>query len=250
MDAVTLVSIITPAYNAERFIGETIASVQAQTMADWEMLIADDCSHDGTRDIIARASNEDRRIRLVELLENTGPAAARNAALSHARGRYVCFLDADDCWLPRKLERQLHFMGQTGCAICYTSYRRMDEDGHKLGRTIPVPDRLRYSDLLKNTSIAMLTTMVDLSQTGPIRFEDIGHEDYALWLTLLRRGLDARGLEEDLARYRVVGDSRSRRPLRSVHWVWRIYRYHENLSPLYALWCLVNYGTRAFLKRV
>src|SRR5689334_18400398 len=104
-----LVSIITPAYNAEGSLGETIASVRAQTWTAWEMVIADDCSRDGTRGLVQKIAAIDSRVRLVTLQENSGPAMARQAALEVARGRYVAFLDADDQWLPAKLERQIGF---------------------------------------------------------------------------------------------------------------------------------------------
>src|SRR5690625_4333075 len=106
----TLVSVITPAYNAERFIEETIESVLQQTYSEWEMIIVDDRSTDNTVAIIERYVKKDDRIKLIELPDNSGSAVARNTAMDHARGRYLAFLDSDDLWLPEKLERQLKFM--------------------------------------------------------------------------------------------------------------------------------------------
>lgn len=250
MNRVPEVSIVTPAYNAARFIGEAITSVRVQTFPDWEMLVADDGSRDDTRAIVERLAAQDACIILIPLEGGCGASAARNAALARARGRYICFLDADDLWLPQKLERQLAFMRKTGCALSYTGYQRMTQDGRVLGRPIQVPERMTYRELLRNTAVATSTSMVDRAQTGPIRFTGMGHEDYALWLSLLRRGLEARGLNEDLARYRVVEGSLSSRPLRSAGWVWRIYREREHLNPVYALWCLSHYGLRAVGKRL
>ena len=244
-----LVSVITPAYNAARFIGETIASVQSQTFHDWEMLVADDGSRDETQAVVERIAAIDRRIILIRLQRNEGSAAARNAALSHARGRYLCFLDADDLWLPEKLDRQLGFMMKKNCAISCTGYRRMSEDGRRVGRLIAPPHTITYYILLKNTGIANLTAMIDRDKTGPFRLAETGHEDYALWLSLLRRGLVACGTPEDLARYRVVSGSLSSRPLRSSEWVWHIYRDQEGLGFLRSISCLFHYALRAALKR-
>jgi teichuronic acid biosynthesis glycosyltransferase TuaG len=248
--AVPRVSIITPAYNAAAHIGETIASVQAQTFEDWEMLIADDASSDDTCAVVAGFAAQDSRLTLIRQAENGGPAVARNAALAEARGRYICFLDSDDLWLPEKLERQLAFMAETGAAVGYTAFRRLSQDGRRVGKVIGVPASLTHEQLLKNTAIATLTVMIDREKTGPFRLTDAGYDDYILWLELLGRGFTARGLQQDLARYRTVGGSVSSRPRRSIKWVWHIYRDIENLGPVMSLWCLAHYGVRAAIKRL
>lgn len=101
------VSVITPAYNVEAFIGETIESVKAQTFTDWEMIIADDGSTDRTVEVAVAQGSNDPRIR-VETYRHSGlPAITRNRALAFARGRLLAFLDADDLWDPHKLSVQL-----------------------------------------------------------------------------------------------------------------------------------------------
>lgn len=245
-----LVSVITAAYNAEAFIGETVAAVQAQSLGDWEMLVADDASTDRTAAIVEAAAAGDPRIRLIRLQRNGGVARARNAALAAARGRFVAFLDSDDLWLPQKLERQVAFMRKQDAAVSYTSFRRVDETGSRLGRPVPVPARLTYRQLLKNTAIATLTGMVDTAKTGPLRMTEARRDDYILWLSLLKRGFVAHGLQEDLARYRVVRGSLSSKPKRSAAWVWAVYRKVEKLGWLHAAWCMLHYGARAVLKRL
>lgn len=242
------VSIITPAYNAALLIFHAIESVQAQTYTDWEMLIVDDCSKDNTCAIVEGYALADPRIHLIRQFENGGPAKARNTALKAASGRYIAFLDSDDLWLPEKLERQLAFMAEKNAAISYTLYRRFTENKDQPGKVITLPGSFSYRQLLKNTGIACLTVMIDTNITGPLEMQLVRHEDYALWLELLKRGLVAQGLMEDLARYRIAKTSVSGNKLRSVSWVWRIYRDVEKLSLLYASWCLLNYGWRAYRK--
>ncbi|WP_299395022.1 glycosyltransferase family 2 protein [Pelagibius sp.] len=245
-----LVSVITAAYNAEAFIGETIASVQDQTLQDWEMLVADDDSGDNTAAIVGTCAAADPRVKLVTLPRNGGVAAARNVALEKAKGRFIAFLDSDDLWMPEKLERQVAFMRQRDCAVSYTAFRRINEDGRQLGRLITVPERLTYTQLLKNTAIATLTGMVDTDRTGPIRMTEARRDDFILWLSILKRGFVAYGLQEDLARYRVVQGSLSSKPKRSAAWTWSVYRKVEKLGLLHASWCMLHYGTRAVLKRL
>ena len=245
-----LISIIMPAFKAERFIAETLASVQSQSFVDWECLVVDDASPDGTAALAQRIAAGDRRVRLLRHAANRGTAAARNTALEAASGRYIAFLDADDLWLPAKLERQLAFMQASDAAISYTAFRRIDESGTRVGRLIHVPAEMTSRKLLANTAIATLTAMVDRERSGPFAMREMRRDDLILWLTLLRQGCSARGLNEDLARYRVVKGSLSSRRLRSAAWVWQVYRHEVGLGPLRALWYLGNYGARAWWKRL
>ncbi|MBK3665695.1 glycosyltransferase family 2 protein [Bradyrhizobium diazoefficiens] len=244
-----LVSIIMPSWNVERFIEETIHSVQAQTFGDWELLIADDCSTDRTPAIIAEIGERDLRVKLIRMPKNGGPALARQASIDQAHGRYLAFLDSDDLWMPTKLERQLAFARDKRAALSYTAFRRIDEANTLSGRLIEVPAQLSYNQLLKNTSIATLTALVDREISGPIAMTNEGYDDFCLWLSILRRGHVAYGLNEDLARYRVRGSSVSSRPARSAKWVWNIYRNVEKLPLVRSAWCFGHWGARAWLKR-
>ena len=243
-----VVSIITPAFNARRTVAQAIESVQAQTFPHWKMVIVDDLSTDDTCSIVEAYVKADSRIRLLRQRINGGPACARNAGLKVAVGRYVAFLDSDDYWLPAKLERQLSFMMANNAALSYTLYRRFADDIAEAGPLVSLPPSFTYEALLKNTGIACLTVMVDRELTGVIEFPLIRHEDYALWLTLLKRGLVAYGLLEDLARYRVSNSSVSGNKLKSASWVWNIYRDGEKLSLPHAAWCFGNYAWNAYRR--
>jgi teichuronic acid biosynthesis glycosyltransferase TuaG len=234
-----LVSVITPAYNAEKFIRETILSVQNQDHQDWEMLVIDDVSSDSTRQIV----------RELAVSENSGPAAARNTGLDRARSRYVAFLDSDDLWLPQKLSTQLAFMKKHDAALTYTGYGIIDENGDPVGQAVRVPSSLDYHALLKNTIIGCLTVMVDRQKTGPLKMLSLPqHEDLTLWYSILKRGMNAHGIQQELARYRIVGGSASRNKIRSALHMWKVYRQVEKLNLPYALWCYGHYAWRAYWK--
>jgi len=242
------VSVVIPAYNAERYLPQTIASVVAQTHENWELLVADDCSTDGTRRVVAQHTADDARIRLIALAQNGGPAMARQAALSAARGRFIAFLDADDLWLPEKLRRQLAFMQSTGAAFSCTAFRRISADGCRVGRVVRVPPRLTYGQLLGNTAVATSTAILDRQLTGPFRMTKTYYDDFALWLEITRRGFPVSGLNEDLMRYRVVAGSVSRSKARSAAMVWRTYREVERLGLLRSSWSFARYAVNAVRK--
>jgi teichuronic acid biosynthesis glycosyltransferase TuaG len=243
-----LVSIITPAYKAAAYIDKAITSVLAQTYPDWEMIITDDCSPDETRGIVARYAALDERVKLVAQAVNRGPATARNASLERARGRYIAFLDSDDWWLPRKLERQLDFMSNSGSALTYTQFRRVDQNGNNEGRLVSMPDSLTYRKLLGNTAIATSTAIVDRVRTGEFRMAMTYYDDFALWLKLLRAGHVARALHEDLMRYRVVEGSVSRGKLNSAKKVWVTYRDIEGMGLASSTMHFSFYAYNALLK--
>ncbi|MFQ5700114.1 MAG: glycosyltransferase family 2 protein [Myxococcota bacterium] len=166
-------SVVTPVYNAERFILETIASVRAQTLEDWEQIVVDDCSTDDSPELIAAQAAKDPRIRVIRHDRNLGVAAARNTAFENARGRYVAFLDSDDMWRPLKLERQVEFMRHGGFAFSYHQYRCIDETGALISpEPLWMPRSTDYESYLGWIgTIGNISVMLDCDQTGPLHLD-------------------------------------------------------------------------------
>ncbi|MFD2370799.1 glycosyltransferase family 2 protein [Brevibacillus sp. GCM10020057] len=245
-----LVSVITPAYNAARFIRATIESVKSQTYPHWELILIDDCSRDETVDLI-RQEFGDPRIRLIELTCNSGAAVARNTGIQAARGKYIAFLDSDDLWLPEKLERQVAFMQERDIAFSFTQYRIIGENGPGARHVVPIPEQIDYTGLLKNTIIGCLTVMLDREKLGTVQMPNLRtRQDTALWLQILRQGHTAYGLQEVLAEYRKVDGSISSNKWKAAHQTWRLYRDIEGLNIARASWCFVHYGWNAWKKSV
>lgn len=242
------VSIICPAYRCASVIGETVRSVLAQTYPHWELLIAEDCSPDDTREVVERLAGLDPRVKLIPLARNSGPAMARNAALERAQGRWVAFLDSDDLWLPAKLERCVGFARERDAAFVFTGFRRIVPNSAVPGRYIGVPSLLGYRQLLGNTAIATSTVLLDTDRTGPVRMRNTYYDDFDCWLRILKTGIQAHGLNEDLMRYRVMDKSVSRNKGRSALKVWRAYRDLQQLSIPASMWYLSNYAVRGVLK--
>lgn len=243
-----LVSIILPAYRCARVVGETIKSVLSQTHANWELLIAEDCSQDDTATTIERWCRIDRRIRLILMPANGGPALARNAAIAVAKGRWLAFLDSDDIWLPSKLAHCLRFASERNASFVFTGYRRLSADGSRIGHYIRPPRTLSYRQLLGNTAIATSSVMIDRWAIGQIVMRDTYYDDFDCWLRILKSGQVAYGIDDDLMRYRVLDKSVSRDKHRSALKVWHAYRDLEQMSRLLALLFFVQYAVRGMLK--
>ena len=246
-----LVSIITPSYNSARFIQQSVESVMSQTYNKWEMIIVDDSSYDNSKEIINSLCKKDARIKSVFLEKNIGPARARNLGIQKSSGKYIAFLDSDDLWDPYKLEKQISFMEDNNIAFSYTAYQSISEDGNTRYSIIKAPDVITYHDYLKNTIIGCLTVVLDRSKIGNLEMPDIrSSHDMAFWLLILKRGFYAYGLNENLASYRLVGDSNSSNKIKAAKDVWRVYRNIEKLNLFYSFWCFVHYIFYAFKKRI
>lgn len=243
------VSVVMPAYNAAATLRASMDSVLAQTHADVELLVIDDCSKDATWALIQDAAARETRVVPIKLPQNGGVAAARNAGIEAATGTHIAFLDSDDRWLPDKLALQLAHMRQTGAQISYTAYRRFDESGRALSIVRP-PAQVGYADMLKSNRIGNLTGLYDCA-IGDARFERIGHEDYVFWLQLVRRAGIAHRVPtpEPLAEYLVRSGSLSADKRKAAQWQWNIYRNVEGLGPIRAAWYFVHYAAIAVSKR-
>lgn len=242
------VSIVTPLHNSDAFISETISSVLLQTYVDWELLIIDDKSADKSAEIVKSFADNDNRIYLIQLEQNSGAAVARNEGIKKAKGRYIAFLDSDDLWLPEKLERQLAFMTEMGSAFSYTKVARYDEQGNLLG-TSKIPDKVDYSTLLKTNVVVCSSAMYDTQQLGKVYMPDIRkRQDFALWLRLLKHCDYGHGLQETLVKYTVREGSVSSNRASAAHYTWRVYRELEQLGFLKSLYYFSHYAVNAFLR--
>lgn len=244
-----LVSIISPGYNSAHFLPAMIESAQKQTYKNWELLIIiDKGTTDSTIDLVNKYSKEDPRIKLIQITDGKGLALSRNKGLAQAEGQYIAFLDSDDLWLPEKLEKQITFMKENQLVLSCTAFRRISEDLQTLGKVISVPKEITYETLLVNNVMGCLTVIVDQSLTGTLKMLETKHEDYLLWLSLLKKKFKCGGLNEDLARYRIVKNSRSANKLEMIKYRWKILHEFENLNLFLTLKYLALYGFTSLQK--
>lgn len=249
-----LVSVIVPVYNAEKFILETLDSVAAQTYPHWELLLVEDGSSDGTVAAIEEyvRQKKEKRIRLIRQPSNMGAARARNRGLQEAGGRYIAYLDADDLWVPRKLELQLGFMEDQGAAFAFTGYEFADENARGMGKVVRVPQTLSYRQALSNTTIFTTTVMFDTQKIPKelLEMPVMKSEDTALWWKVLRNGYTAYGLDENLALYRRPGKTLSSNKLEAIRRIWKLYRDAEGLGIARSAWHFCFWAVRAVKRRV
>lgn len=238
MDA-PLISVIISAYNAMGTIAGAVESALAQNVP-LEIIVVDDGGNDGLETLL-----QDKAI-LLKNEENLGAAESRNRGIRHARGKYVAFLDADDLWLPGKLQKQLDAIGEK--VLCCTARELMTPEGVCTGRVIGVKERITYRELLKHNSINCSSVLLrrDVALEFPMEHAD-SHEDYILWLKILQKYDEAVGINEPLLRYRLSNTGKSGSKLNSAKMTFLVYRY-MGFGTVKSLICFCSYAIHGTFK--
>lgn len=233
-----LVSIIMPSYNCEKYVEQTIRSVQAQTYTNWEILFVDDCSMDDTVRKVQLMLEKDSRIKLFQNKFNSGAAISRNNALREAKGRWIAFLDSDDLWERTKLEKQVKFMEENGYKFSYTCYQEMDSEGALTGVEVSGPKHVTKAGMYAFCWPGCLTVMYDANEIGLIQIEDIKkNNDYAMWIKVCQKA-DCYLLPEILAKYRRgrSGSVSSHSISTMIKWHYKLFRDAEKMGIVSSLW--------------
>ena len=244
-----LVSIIVPVYNAEKFITETIASVQKQTYQNWEHLIViDNNSKDRTESLVRAIEKQDSRVKCIRAADAFGSAGNRNVGIREAKGELLAFLDADDLWAPEKLCKQIEFMQKHHSDFSVTAFQRVSEDGKSLGKILEVPGTFNKRDILFDNFIGCLTVLLRKKAFHDLKFVDLGWEDMSLWLECLSQIKEGHGLNEVLAYYRIVPGSRSHNKAFAAKLRWGTLRQAEKMSWPVAAYYFACYGVTGVRK--
>lgn len=245
-----LVSIIMPSYNTAPYIKQTIQSVLDQTYTNWELIIVDDCSTDNTNEVVDTI--KDCRIHYLKNEKNSGAAISRNKALREAKGQWIAYLDSDDLWMPEKLEKQIKFMEENGCAFSYTNYEEIDVDGNKTGVKVTGPKKITKTGMFNYCWPGCLTVMYDANKIGLIQIEDIKkNNDYAMWLKVCRKA-DCYLLDEILGQYRKgrVGSVSTHSIRTMIGWHYILFRENEKMKAITAFICTIRNLLFGFWKKV
>ena len=248
-----VVSVITPVFNAERYLRRVVKSVQQQSIS-FEHILIDDGSTDVSRLILSNLELIYPTIKIIFLDKNSGPIIARNVGIAAATGRYLAFLDADDFWLPEKLEKQIAFMQKEECAISFTDYRFVSDDGGLIGELVHGPNKIGWRLHHMTRYLGCLTIIIDREKIPDFIFPSINPsyraEDFLAWAYVLTKTDAALRCPFDLARYSVVRNSRSSYIFRAIISVWRLYRKVEKISLFSSLLYFTLYIFFSLSKRI
>lgn len=245
-----LVSIIMPAYNAEKYISQAIQSVIEQTYKKWELIIIDDCSSDNTLNIVKLYAKKDERIKYTKQSSNYGAAKARNIGIEMSKGDYIAFLDSDDLWRKEKLEKQITFMKENNLTFTCTYYDKIDENSNSLNIVVKYKKEAVYNELLKS-SPGNSTVIYNSKKLGKIYARDIKRRnDYVLWLDVIKRSKGIWCLDEVLGSHRIREGSISSKKLKLVKYHWYIYREFENINVFKSIYLVMYWCLKGILQKL
>jgi teichuronic acid biosynthesis glycosyltransferase TuaG len=245
------ISIILPVFNAKGFIDNTISSVLEQTFCNWELIIIDDCSDDRTYEYLCNKYKDVPSIRIFQNEVNSGAGVTRNKGLEKASAKIIAFVDADDVWLPQKLEIQSIHMRQHNSAIVHSSYSFIDEDGKSILGRVTASPKVDLNSYMRNTEIGMSTSLINRELVGDFSFDAMRtRQDTKLWLTLLEKGFISEGISEVLVRYRIRSGQISGNKLEIAWRTLNLYWMVDTLPTYIRLKNFFFYAVNGVLKRL
>ena len=244
-------SVVMPVYNAERFLEETLRSVMNQTVKDIEIICVNDCSKDGSVEIIKKLQKEDKRIVLLENAENMLVSQTRNRGVAYAHADWIAFLDSDDKWDSTYLEKVIARRDETGGSLISTSCKYMTNEGAVLDSDFIVPKKITYKMLLKQNKILCSSVFIkkELLVKYPF-FADKVHEDYVCWLSILKEIGESYCVQEPLMIYRLTAGSKSRNKIKAIKMSYNTYKIHglSFVKRLYYTMCNAINGLKKYSK--
>lgn len=245
-----LVSIITPLYNGEKYIGETIKSVMSQTYKNWEMIIVNDGSKDNSESIVMSYVQNEPRIHYVKQ-DNAGSAVARNNGIRLCNGQYIALLDADDLWEPEFLSSQIRFMGAKNAQLVHCSYKRINERGEEILRPFMAKKEVSIKNMQMTNYIACLTGLYDCSTYGKIYLKEelkSIRDDYAYWLDIIKKTGKSYGNPEVLASYRVMSNSTTGKKRKLIKSQFRFYHDYQGFNIFKSALYTMYWGALGVIK--
>lgn len=240
-------SVIMPTYNSSSTLNDSIKSVLNQSFRDFILYVIDDCSNDETEEIVKNYS--DSRVVYLKTDKNSGVADARNMGIRSASGKYITFLDSDDIWCEEKLEKQYCYFNNGFDVVCSNYKTFFEIFDFNSGVTRLSPEYIFYSDMLKSNFIGNLTGAYNAEKLGKFYQKKIGHEDYVMWLEIMKKAKKAYCVQESLAYYRVSSASLSGNKVKALIWQWNIYRNEVKLSLFSSFYFFLFYIFYALKKR-
>ena len=245
-----LVSIVMPAYNAEKTIRESIDSVLNQTYGNYELIIVNDCSLDATRAIIEEYISKDSRVILINNEVNSGVSYSRNTAIAKAKGKWIAFLDSDDLWREDKLVKQVKLMVDENAILSYTASAFIDSEGNSFNYILEAEQKTDFKTLLRKNLVSCSSAMIRTSVMKKIEMpNDKMHEDYYVWLTVLKSTKYAYGINEPLLVYRLSKNSKSSNRIKSAKMIFNTY-YAVGYSKIKSGALTVRYSIHSITKRI
>ena len=252
MKTKSLVDIIIPNYNKEKFINQTIRSVINQSFKNWKLHIIDDNSKDNSRSILEKYQSN-KKIKIFYLKKNRGPAYCRNFGIKKSSSKMIAFLDSDDFWPKNKLKLQINHMIKNNVSFSFTDYfsfYQNEKNIKKIGMT-NIQNKFNFKTFIKNSSINTSTMIITRKIIKKIKFKNLkNHEDYIFKCEIFKsnKNLIAYKFNKTYANYRILNNARSSSKIKNIYYLWKYNKKFNKLSFTDNLISLLEISKNSFLK--
>lgn len=243
-------SVIVPVHNASKYIDKCLCSIINQTFTNYEVLIIDDASEDNTVEVIEKIIKKYYNFRIYKLKKNSGVAEARNKGIHESKGKYICFLDDDDIWLKNKLQVEYKYILSKKLDWVFGNYEVLDENYRHIGTRFRLPGKYDYKKILNHGNpVGLLTVAVNAEILKNNHFQNVGHEDYDLWLRIARQGYKGYLIRDVLAQYLKRSNSRSSNKIKSIIWTFECFK-RNGCSNFKSIKLIINYGYNTLNRKL
>ena len=234
-----MVSIIMPYYKKRIFFLLSLESVLNQTFQNFEIIIIYDDSDLFDLDYILEKQKIDKRITVIKNNKNIGAGFSRNKGISISNGKYIAFLDCDDCWHPEKLEKQLNFMKDNKISFSFTSYDVINSKGEII-KNKKAPKKIMFKNLLIDCNIGLSTVILEKRLINDsCQFPNLKtKENFVLWLKISKK-TDLYGIDVPLAKWRKLNNSLSSNFFQKLIDGFRVYNRYMKLSYIKSFYLLI-----------
>lgn len=244
-------TVVVTVYNFENYIIETLESINAQTFSEYEVLIIDDCSTDGSSYLIEKFIENKNNWTLYKNEINRGVVYCRNKVFSLAGGKFIAALDGDDVWYKDKLYQQHQILSKGNIDFCYTSYTYINQDSRKINFIYKTKKEAKYKSLLMENYIGYSTAVISNEISKNIKMkENHINEDFVYWLQVLKDNYVGIGILQPLVKYRIHENGRSFNKIKAAKNRYMIYQKNEKLSLTATMFYFLNYAFKASMKFV
>ena len=242
------ISVIITYFNKRRFIKKTLDSIFFQSFKNYELIFVYDDSNYEDLKYIKPYLKAFKNTKIIINKKNLGVARSRNKALAKCKGNYIAFIDSDDTWKKTKLMKQLKFMKKKSSNFSFTSYNVIDEQNKFIKKRIVTMDPT-YEKLQKKNIIGLSTVMINRIIIKDINFPNLKtQEDFALWLSLIKKGHKLSHINDSLSSWRKCNDSLSSNNLQKIIDAFKLYYIHQNKNLLLSIYSVIVLGNNKLFK--
>ena len=246
-----MISVIIPSYNSAQYVGQAVKSALNQTIQEEvEVIVIDDASGDHTQEAVKEISATMAKRSLIYCRneKNLGRTQTRNKGIRMAKGEYIAFLDADDWWDLEKLDMQADLIKKRDCPFVFSGRELMDANGEPTGKIIDVPNSASYKTLLLTNCVPCSSVLMKTSVAREFYMShDELHEDYIMWLRVLKKYGEAFAVKKPLLKSRLSEGGKSRNKLESAKMHYKVYRL-MGIPAWKSIWFFLCYAVNGVRK--